>query len=185
MCSDKLRVCPVAQAGTLDNRLRRWLQHPLKILRPYVKSGMTVLDYGCGPGFFTIDLARLVGHNGRVIAADLQSGMLEKLKRKIDDMALADRIRLHQCESERIGVAEMVDFVLAFYVVHEIRRQDTLFRELAVIVRPGGRVLMVEPPLHVSRQAFKSSIATAGLAGFVAEAGPRVLLSKSVILRKT
>ena len=184
MSSANTRVCPVGQAGTLDNRLRRWLQHPLKILSPYVRSGMTVLDYGCGPGFFTIDLARLVGPSGRVIAADLQSGMLEKLKRKIQGTELADRIRLHACEAERIGVAETVDFVLAFYVVHEIPRQDAFFRELAVIVRSGGRVLMVEPPLHVSKAAFKATLATAGNAGFIAEAGPRVLLSKSVLLRK-
>ena len=44
---------------------------------------MTVLDVGCGPGFFTLDMARLVGPSGRVIAADLQEGMLEKLGQKI------------------------------------------------------------------------------------------------------
>jgi ubiquinone/menaquinone biosynthesis C-methylase UbiE len=39
---------------------------------------MTVLDIGCGPGFFTIDMARMVGDSGRVIAADLQAAMLQK-----------------------------------------------------------------------------------------------------------
>jgi len=45
------RVCPVERAGVLDHRIRRWLQDPQKILRPYVEEGMTVLDIGCGPGF--------------------------------------------------------------------------------------------------------------------------------------
>ena len=43
-------VCPVERAGGLDNRLRRWVHNPHKILGPYVKEGMTVMDVGCGPG---------------------------------------------------------------------------------------------------------------------------------------
>jgi ubiquinone/menaquinone biosynthesis C-methylase UbiE len=79
----KNHVCPVAIARFLDNRVRRWVQDPRKILSPYIKEGMTVLDIGCGPGFFTVDIARLVGKSGRVIAADLQEGMLRRLKEKI------------------------------------------------------------------------------------------------------
>jgi ubiquinone/menaquinone biosynthesis C-methylase UbiE len=66
------RVCPVKRAGSLDNRIRRWIQNPKKILKPYIEEGMTVLDIGCGPGFFSIDMAQMVGKTGRVIAADLQ-----------------------------------------------------------------------------------------------------------------
>ncbi|NTU84989.1 MAG: methyltransferase domain-containing protein, partial [Chloroflexales bacterium] len=77
------RVCPAALAGGLDNRLRRWLQNPRPILEPYVHAGMTALDIGCGPGFFTLELAQLVGPSGRVIAVDLQADMLEKVRTKI------------------------------------------------------------------------------------------------------
>jgi hypothetical protein len=52
MKEDKNRVCPVELAGSLDNRFRRWIQNPYKILSPYVKEGMKVLDVGCGPRFF-------------------------------------------------------------------------------------------------------------------------------------
>ncbi|MCP4372916.1 MAG: SAM-dependent methyltransferase, partial [Deltaproteobacteria bacterium] len=55
------RICPVERAGSLDSRIRRWLQNPQKILKPYIKEGMTVLDVGCGPGFFSIDMAQMVG----------------------------------------------------------------------------------------------------------------------------
>ncbi|MEN8212415.1 MAG: methyltransferase domain-containing protein, partial [Thermodesulfobacteriota bacterium] len=79
----KNRVCPVEKAGSLDNKFRRWFQDPEKILRPYVNKGMTVLDLGCGPGFFSVDMAQMVGKSGRVIASDLQDGMLEKLQSKI------------------------------------------------------------------------------------------------------
>ena len=73
-------VCPVKRASSLDNRIRRWIQNPQKILSAYIKEGMTVLDVGCGPGFFSIDMAQMVGESGSVIAADLQEGMLEKLR---------------------------------------------------------------------------------------------------------
>ncbi|KAB3547857.1 MAG: SAM-dependent methyltransferase, partial [ANME-2 cluster archaeon] len=52
---DKIQhVCPVESAGGLDNRVRRLLQNPQKILGNYVKEGMTALDLGCGPGFFSV-----------------------------------------------------------------------------------------------------------------------------------
>lgn len=71
------RVCPVEKAGGLDNSIRRFLQNPEKILKPHINPGMTVLDMGCGPGFFTIEIAKLLNGSGKVIAADLQAGMLE------------------------------------------------------------------------------------------------------------
>jgi ubiquinone/menaquinone biosynthesis C-methylase UbiE len=77
MSRQKNRVCPVSLAGGLDNKIRRWLQNPRKILAPYIQEGMTVLDIGCGPGFFSIEMAQLVGKSGKVFAADLQEGMLQ------------------------------------------------------------------------------------------------------------
>ncbi len=70
MPADRNRVCPVELAHSLDSRVRRWLQNPQKILSPFVSEGMTALDVGCGPGFFSIELARLVGPEGKVIAWD-------------------------------------------------------------------------------------------------------------------
>ncbi len=54
-------VCPAEFAGSLDNPLRRLIHNPRKILEPYIRKGMNVLDLGCGPGYFTGELARLVG----------------------------------------------------------------------------------------------------------------------------
>jgi ubiquinone/menaquinone biosynthesis C-methylase UbiE len=93
----KHRVCSVERAGSLDNRIRRWIQDPQKILRPYIEEGMTVLDLGCGPGHFSIALAQMVGKSGRVIAADLQEEMLQKLRDKIQGTELEERITLHKC----------------------------------------------------------------------------------------
>lgn len=183
MNTEKNRVCPVGMAGSLDNRVRRWLQDPRKILRPYLKEGMTVLDLGCGPGFFTLEIARMVGRTGRVIAADFQEGMLAKLRAKIQGTELAERIVLHTCAQNTIGWRDQVDFVLAFYVVHEIPTQPELFKELASIVRPDGQVLLVEPPFHVSKSAFRESVRLAQQSGFKAEEGPNVFFGRTAILK--
>ena len=184
MFGRKKRVCPVSHAGTLDNRLRRWLQDPVKILAPFLREGMTVLDLGCGPGFFTLDMASLVGTSGRVIASDLQEGMLEKIRAKIHDCELAPRITLHRCPPDRVDVAAQVDFVLAFYMLHEVPDQEVFFREINSLLKPGGQVLVVEPPLHVSKKAFAETLNTARTVGFTPAPGPKVLFSKTAILRR-
>jgi hypothetical protein len=53
------RVCPVEIAGILDHRIRRWLQDPQKILRPYIEEEMAVLDIGLWPILFSIDVSQM------------------------------------------------------------------------------------------------------------------------------
>ncbi|MBI5741233.1 MAG: class I SAM-dependent methyltransferase [Nitrospirae bacterium] len=169
-------------AGTLDNRVRRWLQDPRQILGPYIKEGMTVLDIGCGPGFFSIYIAQMVGKSGRVIASDLQEGMLQKLRKKIRGTELEERITLHKCEENKIGVLDHVDFVVAFYMAHEVPDQEKFFQEIKSILKPDGRVLIVEPSFHVSKRAFEETVGKAREIGFTPVKGPEVLLSRTVIL---
>lgn len=145
---------------------------------------MTVLDIGCGPGFFSVDLARMVGKSGRVIASDVQEGMLQKLRDKIKGTELEERITIHKCEENKIGLSEYVDFVLAFYMVHEIPTQEKFFSEIASILKPTGRVFIVEPPFHVSRKAFEETIRRARDAGLTPVERPKVLFNKAVILKE-
>jgi ubiquinone/menaquinone biosynthesis C-methylase UbiE len=160
------------------------VQNPRKILAPYIKEGMRVLDLGCGPGFFSVDLAHMVGRSGRVIASDLQEGMLARLRDKIRNTELADRIILHRCEENKIGLSTPVDFVLTFYMVHEVPDQEQFFVELGAILKPTGLVLIVEPPIHVSRKAFAETINKAQAAGFIPVERPRIFLSKAMVLKK-
>jgi ubiquinone/menaquinone biosynthesis C-methylase UbiE len=177
-------ICPLEKADSLDTRFRRWFQNPKKILKPYIKEGKTVLDLGCGPGFFSVELAEMVGSSGKVIAADLQEGMLQKLQEKIKGTELEKRITLHKCEVDKIGLTENVDFVLTFYVVHEIPDQDKLFTEIETLLKPNGQILIVEPPFHVSKSAFENTIQKAKAAGFAEVKRPKLLFNKAVVLRK-
>lgn len=76
-------VCSYKRAGFFDSKIRKLFQNPNKILSPYIDKGMNVLDLGCGPGFFTLEMANLVGESGKVVAADLQEEMLVKVENKI------------------------------------------------------------------------------------------------------
>ncbi|HUW04710.1 MAG TPA: class I SAM-dependent methyltransferase [Williamwhitmania sp.] len=179
---DALRVCPVERAGGLDNWVRRWLQNPRKILAPYVSKGMVVLDMGCGPGFFSVEMAKMVGVSGEVIAVDLQEGMLNKVRRKIAGTQLEKRVTLHQCRRDSIGVTNLVDFVLAFYMVHEVPNPEALFRELKSILKPNGKMLIVEPKFHVSPEAFEVMVNQLENMGLEVLERPRVFFSRSVVV---
>lgn len=179
---DAIRVCPVERAGGLDNWVRRWLQNPRKILTPYVNEGMTVLDMGCGSGFFSLEMANMVGESGEVIAVDLQEGMLNKVRRKIAGTQLETRVALHQCQSDSIGVTNLVDFVLAFYMVHEVPNSEALFRELRSILKPNGKMLIVEPKIHVSPAAFEVMVNHLENIGLVVLERPTIFFSRGVVV---
>ena len=179
------RICPVERAGGLDNSVRKLLQNPRKILNPYIHEGMIVLDLGCGPGVFSIEIAKLIGDSGKVIAADLQEGMLDKVRQKIKGIKLEQRITLHKCKEDSIDLTEKVDFVLAFYVVHEVPDHDNLFKELKSVLKPNGQLLIVEPKVHVSKKTFVLMIDKIKSIGFEIEDRPNVFFSRTVVLKNS
>jgi len=182
MKRDAHRLCPIEIAWMLDCIFRRWIHKPKNILQGHIKGGMTVLDVGCGSGLFSIEIADMVGRTGKVIAADLQDGMLEIVRNKLAE-SNKGIIRLHKCEENRIGISEKADFVLAFYVLHEVPSQEGFFQEIRTILRPEGKALVIEPKFHVSKKEFERSIKTAISTGFKCEKGPRVFMSRTVLLR--
>ena len=167
-------VCPWWGGYFIDNCLRHLLHKPEKIVGPYVEPGMTVMDVGCGMGFMSIAMARNVGENGRVIAVDLQQKMLDVLRQRAEKVGVADRIQLHKCEQDRLGIEEPVDFVLAFMMIHEVPSQRRLLREIHDCLKPGGKLLIAEPKIHVSGKAFERTSAVARELGFRPMEQPRV-----------
>jgi SAM-dependent methyltransferase len=180
-------VCPWWLGYLLAHPLRRLWQDPSVLLRPFVAGGATVLEPGCGMGFFTIDLARLVGPGGRVIAVDIQPKMLDGLRRRARRAGFLDRIDARLVQSDGLGVDDLdgqVDFGLAFAMVHELPDPRRFFAEMHRALKPGGTLLVAEPRGHVSEEAFAGMLATAGQAGLVAEQGPAVRSSWTAVLRR-
>jgi SAM-dependent methyltransferase len=178
-------VCPWWGGYFIDNRFRRWLHQPERILSPYVRPGMTVMDFGCGMGMFAIGMARLVGDQGQVIAVDLQQRMLDVLLRRATRAGVAERIRTHRCEADSIGLDDAIDFALAFYSAHEVPDLRRLLLEIHTRLRPEGRMLVIEPVGHVKANDFDTMVSVAETVGFKADEHPRICLSRAVVLQKT
>ena len=174
-------VCPWWFAYSFDNPVRRLLHPPEKLLAPWVRPGMTVLDIGCGIGHFSLGMARMVGASGRVIAADLQERALTVVARRARRAGLADRITPHRCGAGSCGVAGPVDFALAFWMLHETPSAEEFCREIAGALSPGGRFLVAEPTFHVTQAAFDGELAAAARAGLKLIERPRVKVSRAAL----
>jgi ubiquinone/menaquinone biosynthesis C-methylase UbiE len=177
-------LCSAEHAGWLATPLRRLLHDPRRILAGLAAPGETVIDLGCGPGFFTLPLAEMVGPGGRVVAVDLQPAMLERLRLRAENAGLAGRITLHRCAADGIGELPPADAAVAFYMVHEVPDVARFLGEVSGVLRPGGRFLLVEPRGHVSADAFAATVSLAEAAGLHGVAAPRVRLSRTTLFAR-
>lgn len=177
-------ICPWWLAYTFDNPLRSWLHNPRTILGPYLREGMTAVDVGCGMGFFSRGMARIVGDSGRVLAVDLQQKMLDILLKRAEQDGVAHRIRRQLAVQGDIGVTEQVDFVLAFWMAHEVMDEWFFFKQVFAILKPSGTLLIAEPRMHVSRARFEELLSLAREAGFLTTDFPRIGFSRAAALKK-
>jgi ubiquinone/menaquinone biosynthesis C-methylase UbiE len=177
-------VCPVQYAGLLTGWLRRLMNHPKRILRPVVAAGDTVIDLGCGPGFFTLPLAELVGAEGHVIAVDVQQGMLDMMRTRTEAAGLYSRIQPLLVAPDGPVTAGPADLVLAFWVLHEAPDQRRFLQNTYDLLKPGGRFLLVEPIGHVSRKSWGAALATAQDIGFTQVGNPRAGFSRAALLQR-
>jgi ubiquinone/menaquinone biosynthesis C-methylase UbiE len=164
------RVCPFWVGYLLLNPIRNLFENPYKLFGELVREGMTVLEPGCGMGYFTLPLARLVGETGRVIAIDIQPKMLAELGKRSSKAELFRRIEMRLCESDRLKIEDLsgkVDFAVALHMVHETSNPSVFFREVWRALKNDGRLLVIEPKGHVSLKEFDKSIVAAKEIGFI------------------
>ena len=165
-------VCPYWVGYLLLNPLRKLLENPDKILGPFVQEGMTVLEPGCGMGYFTLPLARMVGPKGRIVAVEIQQKMLSALERRARKEGVLDRIDLRQIGPKGLGVEDLsgeVDFAVALHMIHEVPDQSSFFNEIRKALKSGGKLLIVEPKGHVSQAQFDQTLTIAEKIGLKSE----------------
>ena len=157
-------------AAHLDTPFRHFLYRPDRLAERLVAPGGRILDFGCGPGFFTRAFAQRVGETGQVFSADLQEEMLAIVREKMEDEGLISRVTTHQCRPDTIGLpAELngtFDLATAIFVVHEVPGPNRLFWEFAALLKKGGTFFFSEPPILVSGREFSDKIALAESCGF-------------------
>lgn len=176
-------VCSHKHSFALDNILRKILQNPKKITGPYLQEGYTAIDLGCGPGFFTTAMAEMVGPSGKVLAVDLQHEMLDELAAKVFDSKLAKTVDLHKCEPDVLNLPDIeADFILAYYMVHEVPSPVKLFSEIKKNLKDEGKVLIVEPYFHVSKAKFTELSQTVEKVGFKIVEQPKGKGGRSLLL---
>jgi tRNA A58 N-methylase Trm61 len=181
------RVCPWWLGYVLASPLRRLLQDPAAMVKPYVREGMTVLEPGPGMGFFTLELARQVGPSGRVIAVDVQPRMIAGLKRRLAKAGLLERTDARLASSDSLGLQDLrdkIDFALAMAVVHEMPSSRRFFEEVAKAMKPGATLLLAEPSGHVKKDAFEAELQDAAAVGLEVTDRPAIRRSQAALLKK-
>ena len=177
-------VCPWWCCFTFDNPLRALLQDPFSILSPYMKPGDTAIDIGPGMGYYTIPLCKIAGEKGRVIAVDIQQKMLDGIKKRAIRAGAPDNLTLHISEPEDFKLVEdKADFVLMFWMLHEVPNQEQFLRSAKKLMKPGARLLIAEPYLHVTKKKFRNSISIAEKLGFAVAEQPKIGFSHAVVLK--
>ena len=181
------RVCPFWVGYFLISPLRTLFQNPDKLLKPFIAPDMKVLDIGCGMGFFSLPIARMVGAHGKVICVDVQEKMIKTLKKRAKKAGLTDRIETRICNQNSLGLDDLneeIDFALAFAVVHEVPNATQFFKEINSTLKPKGWLLIAEPKGHVSEKDFNRTISVAQQNRFKIIDNPSIPRNRTMLLKK-
>ena len=149
-----------------DNPLRRIFDNPANTLRAAgIQPGQQVLEVGCGPGFFTLPAAKLVGDTGYVHAIDLQPLAIKTVNQKLKKTGVTN-VKVAMADAAATGLpAENIDVAFLFGVIHSLPL-DTVIPELYRVLRPEG-ILAVQTFSGQQRQR----ITNGGLFAFVRKEG--------------
>lgn len=138
-------VMSVAHADWLTRPDRDAEEQPDRVVRELeIKPGSTVADLGAGVGYFTWRLAGAVGDTGKVIAVDIQPGMLERLKQNLAERDIHNVETVLGAEDDPHLPAGQVDLVLLVDVYHELQQPDLTMEHVRRSLKPDGRVVFIE-----------------------------------------
>jgi ubiquinone/menaquinone biosynthesis C-methylase UbiE len=167
--------------------IRRLLENPDRLVGPWVSPGMTVLDVGSAMGFFSLPLARMAGPAGRVVCVDLEPRMIDGLMRRARRAKLAERIVPIVCAEDDLGLVDhqgTVDLGVVIHSLHEMPDIEHALRQIADTLKPQGKLLVIEPKGHVSRETWEFELGAAGRAGLSVARRPRLRRRYGVLLER-
>lgn len=162
----------------LNNELRRRSHPPEKIIHVLgVKATDAVLDFGCGPGFYTVPFAKIAKE---VVAIDIQSKMLGKVSKYAGKNGV--RIKALQSDGQSIPLPDgCFDLIFLSGVYHELAEKRKVLTELKRLLKPGGRIVIRERtqsghitlgPPAVDTNEVSEELTAAGFASFASVTDP-------------
>jgi len=153
MLRDQVRFRTIA---FVHETLYGLFRDPYKPLRAAgLKPGQRVLEVGCGPGFFTLPAAEIVGQDGKVISIDVSPTAVAHVRRKVEE-AGADNVELLLANAADTGLPEVsFDLVFIFGLGHVVGDLGDVWAELYQLLKPGG-TLSIEGRLQPPSRLFRS-----------------------------
>ncbi len=152
----------------------RWQRPDAVVAALRVRSGQIVGDVGCGPGYFTLRLAQVVGPRGRVLAVDAEPRMLELLVARLGRARVRNVTPIRGLEGDPLLPDCSCDLILVVNTYHHFHDGPVFLRRLTRALRRGGRLVNIDfharetpvgPPIEhrVAREAFLRDARRAGL----------------------
>lgn len=139
-----LKFDPRLKDQLLAEERQRLLQ-PSKLLRSLgLHAGDALADIGCGPGFFTLPAAEIVGVRGLIYAADIQGDMLSTVKTRASEAKL-NNIQVVKSNDTQVPIPPAsVDMVLLAFTLHEIDQRARFLHRVSRLLKPGGKLVVIE-----------------------------------------
>ncbi len=161
----KLTVFKIHDTLPGEMEFREWLSHNAgEVLRKVgVTQSQTIVDYGCGPGIFTLAAAAIVGRQGKVYALDVRIKALEEIRESAAKNRFSNlEVILIEKSAVKVNlVNQSADVALLYDVLQEVPDKPGLLAELYRILKPDG-ILSVFP-MHIGTDKLLNLVSTTGL----------------------
>jgi ubiquinone/menaquinone biosynthesis C-methylase UbiE len=140
--SHKGEAYSASGAFFLDNPIRRLVQPPAELIEKIaINSSDVVVDFGCGPGYYTIDLAKKAK---KVVAVDISPEMLKKAQRKAQKANMKN-IEFMQSDGKTLQLEDSsVEKILLVTVYHEVGENEVVLKEFGRVLKQEGKLVIVE-----------------------------------------
>lgn len=109
-----------------------------------IKPGMTVCDMGCGNGFYSLRMARLVGRKGKVLAVDIQPQMLRLMEARASEARIKNIVSILGTPTDPKLPEKQVDLILCVDVYHEFSNPEQMLRAMRKSLKQDGQIVLLE-----------------------------------------